>query len=334
MVALGTFMSAFWILAVNSWMQTPAGYAINAKGQYVATDWIAVIFNPSFPYRLAHMVLAAYLTTAFVVGAMGALHLLRNSKDAAARLMFSMAMGMATVVAPIQIAAGDAHGVNTLKYQPAKIAALEGDFETRSRAPLILFGLPNMKAERTDYAIEIPWLGSLILTHSLDGEIRGLKAWPESDRPYSPLVFWSFRTMVGLGFAMLGIGLWSLYLRWRGRLFESRWLHRAALAMGPSGFVAVLAGWITTEAGRQPYTIYGLLRTVNSASPIAAPAVAASLVAFVVVYFVAFAAGLFFILRLMNRPLETREPEISAKEPIRAAGITPGLAPVVAGAPS
>ena len=334
MVALGTFMSAFWILAVNSWMQTPAGYAINAKGQYVATDWIAVIFNPSFPYRLAHMVLAAYLTTAFVVGAVGALHLLRNSKDAAARLMFSMAMGMATVVAPIQIAAGDAHGVNTLKYQPAKIAALEGDFETRSRAPLILFGLPNMKAERTDYAIEIPWLGSLILTHSLDGEIRGLKAWPAKDRPYSPLVFWSFRTMVGLGFAMLGIGLWSLYLRWRGRLFKSRWLHRAALAMGPSGFVAVLAGWITTEAGRQPYTIYGLLRTVDSASPIAAPAVAASLVAFVVVYFVAFAAGLFFILRLMNRPLETREPEISAKEPIRAAGITPGLAPLVAGAAS
>jgi Cytochrome bd terminal oxidase subunit I len=152
------------------------------------------------------------------------------------------------------------------------------------------------------------------------------------NRPYSPLVFWSFRMMVGLGFAMLGIGLWSVYLRWRGRLFESRWLHRAALAMGPSGFVAVLAGWITTEAGRQPYTIYGLLRTVDSESPIAAPAVAASLVAFVVVYFVAFAAGLFFILRLMNRPPETGEPEISAKEPIRAAGITPGLAPLVVGA--
>ena len=331
MVALGTFMSAFWILAVNSWMQTPAGYAINAKGQFVALDWFAVIFNPSFPYRLVHMVLAAYLTTAFVVGAVGALHLLRDSSNPAARLMFSMAMGMATVIAPLQVAAGDAHGLNTLHYQPAKIAALEGDFDTHSHAPLILFGLPNMKTERTDYAIEIPWLGSLILTHSLDGEIKGLKDWPASDRPYAPLVFWSFRTMVGLGLAMLGLGLWSLYLRWRGRLFDTPWLHRAALIMGPSGFLAVLAGWITTEAGRQPYTVYGLLRTVDSASPIAAPAVAASLVTFVVVYFITFGAGVFFILRLMNKPPHEGEPEIVATEPIRAAGLTPGLAPALVG---
>ena len=247
MVALGTFMSAFWILSVNSWMQTPAGYSMNDKGQYIVTNWFEVIFNPSFPYRLVHMVLAAYLTTAFVVGAVGALHLLRDRSNPGARLMFSMAMGMATVVAPIQIFAGDVHGLNTLHYQPAKIAALEGDFETRSRAPLILFGWPNMKTATTDYAIEVPWLGSLILTHELDGEIKGLKEWPREDWPHSPLIFWSFRVMVGIGFAMLGIGLWSLYLRWRGALYEAPWLHRAALAMGPAGFIAVLAGWITTE---------------------------------------------------------------------------------------
>jgi len=326
MVAFGTFLSAFWILAANSWMQTPAGYAVNAQGQFVVTSWAAAIFNPSFPYRLVHMVLAAYLTTAFVVGAVGALHLLRDRRSEAARVMFSMAMGMATVVAPIQIAAGDAHGINTLQYQPAKIAALEGDFETKSPDPLILFGLPNMETERTDYALEVPYLGSLILTHSLGGAIKGLKDFPAGDRPYSPLIFWSFRVMVGLGFAMFGIGLWSLYLRWRGRMYEAPWLHRAAVVMGPAGFIAVLAGWITTEAGRQPYTVYGLLRTAESVSPIAAPAVGASLVAFVVVYFAVFAAGVFYMLRLMNAAPHAGESPELPKGPTRAAGVTPGLA--------
>jgi cytochrome d ubiquinol oxidase subunit I len=333
MVAFGTFLSAFWILAANSWMQTPAGYAVNAQGQFVVTSWAEAIFNPSFPYRLVHMVLAAYLTTAFVVGAVGAQHLLRDRRNAAARLMFSMAMGMATVVAPIQIAAGDAHGVNTLRYQPAKIAALEGDFETKSPDPLILFGLPNMEKERTDDALEIPYLGSLILTHSLGGAIKGLKEFPPADRPYSPLIFWSFRVMVGLGFAMFGIGLWSLYLRWRGRLYQSDWLLRAAVVMGPAGFVAVLAGWITTEAGRQPYTVYGLLRTAQSVSPIAAPAVGGSLVAFVVVYFTVFAAGVFYILRLMNSAPQAGESPELEKGPTRAAGVTPGLAQSEAATP-
>ena len=277
------------------------------------------------------MVLAAYLTTAFVVGAVGALHLLRDRSNPAARLMFSMAMAMATVVAPIQIFAGDAHGLNTLHYQPAKIAALEGDFETRSRAPLILFGWPNMRTATTDYAVEVPWLGSLILTHELDGTIKGLKDWPREDWPDSPLIFWSFRVMVGIGFAMLGIGLWSLYLRWRGQLYDSPWLHRAALIMGPAGFIAVIAGWITTEAGRQPYTVYGLLRTADSISPIAAPAVGGSLIAFVVVYFTVFAAGVFYILRLMNAPPHAGESERVTEGPIRAAGVTPGPAQAAAG---
>ena len=331
MVAAGTLFSAFWILSVNSWMHTPAGHGTNAAGQYIPLDWWAVIFNPSFPYRLVHMVLAAYLTTAFVVGAVGAWHLLRNSRNESARIMFSMAMWMAALVAPVQIFAGDQHGLNTLEYQPAKIAAMEGHWETRRGAPLILFGWPDMAEERTRFAVEVPKLGSLILTHSWDGEVKGLKAWPPSERPNSLIVFWSFRIMVGIGVLMLLIGLWSLALRWPGRLYDSPLLLRFAVLMGPSGFVAVLAGWITTEVGRQPYTIYGLLRTANSVSPIALPGVAASLIAFIIVYFTVFGAGIVYILRLMVHEPAIDEPDIEKGMPTRAAGITP--APALADTP-
>ena len=210
MVALGTFISAFWILSVNSWMQTPAGYAINEVGQFVPADWVAVIFNPSFPYRLVHMLLAAYLSTAFIVGGTGALHLLRDATLPASRIMFSMAMWMAAIVAPLQIVAGDLHGLNTLEHQPAKVAAMEGHFETHAGAPLILFGWPDMEQERTRYAVEVPKLGSLILTHDWNGTVRGLKEWPREDRPNATIVFWSFRVMVGAGLAMLAVGAWSL----------------------------------------------------------------------------------------------------------------------------
>jgi cytochrome d ubiquinol oxidase subunit I len=327
MVALGTLISAFWIISANSWMQTPAGFAANDKGQFIAVDWWAVIFNPSFPYRFIHMALAAYLTTAFIVGAVGAWHLLRDSANRAAQVMFSMAMWMAAVVAPAQIAAGDAHGLNTLEYQPAKIAAMEGDFDTLAGAPLILFGIPNMAQGHTDYAVEIPDAGSLILTHSLHGTVKGLNDFPAADRPNAQILFWSFRLMVGLGFAMFGLGLWSLFERWRGRLFDAKWMLRAAVAMGPSGIVAVLAGWFTTEVGRQPYTVYGLLRTADSVSPIDAAAVRGSLIAFVIVYFAVFGAGIFYTLRLMNKPPQSGESELSADEPIRASGIMP--APVL-----
>ncbi len=325
MVAAGTLISAFWILAANSWMQTPSGYSINAAGQFIAADWWKVVFNPSFPYRFVHMVFAAYLTTALMVGATGAWHLLRDKSNERARLMFSMAMWMAALLAPLQIVAGDLHGLNTLEHQPAKIAAMEGHFETRKGAPLILFGVPDMERAETRYAVEIPKLGSLILTHHPDGEVKGLKAFPRGDWPNAPLVFWSFRIMVAIGFAMAGLGLWGLVARWRGHLYDARWLHRAAILMGPSGFAAVLAGWITTEAGRQPWTVYGLLRTADSASPIAAPAILASLIAFVVVYFFVFGAGTFYVLRLMSRapmagmPQEDRTPE-------RAKGLMPGPA--------
>jgi len=325
MVAVGTLFSAFWILSVNSWMQTPAGYAINEAGQFVPSDWWAVIFNPSFPYRMVHMVLAAYLTTAFVVGAVGAWHLLRDSTNRGARIMFSMAMWMALLVAPVQLVAGDMHGLDTLKHQPAKVAAMEGHYETRKGAPLILFGMPDDEAEVTRDAIEIPNLGSLILTHDWNGEVKGLKAWPKDQRPPSALIFWTFRIMVAIGFAMAGLGLWAAWARWRGRLDVSRWLHRAAVVMGPSGFLAVLCGWITTEVGRQPWTIYGLLTTADSASPLAAPAVSTSLIAFILVYFTVFGAGTFYILRLMAHPPDS-DVDISAIGPTRGAGITPALA--------
>lgn len=310
MVAVGTLISAFWILSVNSWMQTPAGYAVNDAGQYVPVDWWQVIFNPSFPYRLVHMVLAAYLTTAFVVGGVAAYHHLKGRANASVRVMFSMAMWMAALVAPVQILVGDQHGLNTLAHQPAKVAAMEGHFETRSGAPLILFGWPDMQAEETRYAVEIPKFGSFILTHDFNGTVKGLKDWPPDDRPNATIVFWSFRIMVGLGFLMAGIGVWSLWCRYRHTLHQSAGLHRAVLAMAPSGFIAVLAGWVTTEVGRQPYTIYGLLRTSESVSPIDAPAVSASLAAFVVVYFAVYAAGMFYLLRLMGRDPESATPHV------------------------
>ena len=302
-VAAGTLFSAFWILSVNSWMQTPQGFGVNAAGQFVPEDWWAIIFNPSFPYRLVHMVLAAYLTTAFVVGAVGAWHLLRSPDSRGAAIMFSMAMWMALIVTPIQIVAGDEHGLNTLAYQPAKIAAMEGLYESypEGRAPLTLFGLPDDEAGVIRYAVKVPLLGSLILTRSLDTPIRGLDAFPEDERPPAALVFWTFRVMVAVGFAMLGVGLWSAVARWKGRLYDARWLHRATVLMGPSGFLAVLSGWITTEVGRQPYTVYGLLRTDESMAPLQADAVGASLIAFVVVYFLVFGSGTFYVLRLMGK---------------------------------
>ncbi len=323
MVAFGTLMSATWILSVNSWMQTPAGYGMNDVGQYVPEDWWAIIFNPSFIPRLVHMVLAAFLTTSLVVGAVGAWHLLRDKTNAEARRMFSMAMWMAAIVTPIQIYAGDVHGLNTLEHQPVKIMAMEGHYDSHPHgAPLILFGIPNEEEKRIDYAIQIPKLSSLILKHHLDAPMDGLDTIPDDEEPPVAIVFWSFRVMVGLGFAMLGLGLWSLWARWKGQLFTTTWLHRAAIVMGPTGFVAVLAGWITTEVGRQPYTIYGLLRTSDSLAPVDAPAVAASLVAFIIVYFFVFGAGTYYILRLMNKRPSTPKHDLS-DGPTRAAGITP-----------
>ena len=253
-------------------MGCATGYAVNAAGQFVPVDWLQVIFNPSFPYRLVHMVLAAYLTTALVVGATDAFHLLRGSLLAGPRVMFSMAMWMATLVAPIQILAGDQHGLNTLQRQPVKIMGIEGHYQSHpDGAPLILFGLPDQREGRIKYALEIPKLGSLILEHSPGAPMSGLDTVPRENWPPVPIIFWSFRIMVGMGMLIFGLGLFSLWCRWRGTLLKSRLLHVFALLMGPAGFIAVLAGWITTEAGRQPFTIYNVLRTAQSASPSGGP---------------------------------------------------------------
>jgi cytochrome bd ubiquinol oxidase subunit I len=324
MVAIGTAVSAFWILSVNSWMHTPAGFAINDVGQFVPDgSWIEIIFNPSFPYRLAHTLSAAYLTTAFVVGGVGAWHLMRNSENAGARVMFSMAMWMALIVAPLQILLGDLHGLNTLEHQPVKVMAMEGHYRSYpDGAPLILVGIPNSAENRVDYAIEIPKLSSLILKHDLNAPLDGLDTVPVEDRPPVGIVFWAFRIMVGIGFLMAMLGIYAFYARLRGRLYTSRLLHRFAILMAPSGLVAVLAGWITTEVGRQPWVVQGVLRTVDAASPLEAPAVAASLVAFIVIYFAVFGAGVAYIMKLMGKPPVPSEPG-PQHIPIRTAGITP-----------
>lgn len=326
-VAAGTVMSAFWILSANSWMHTPDGYAVNSAGQFVPGDWLAIIFNPSMPYRLVHTVLAAYLTTSLVVGAVGAFHLQRDPGNEAARVMFSMAMWMAVLVAPIQVVVGDLHGLNTLEHQPAKVMAMEGHFQSHAEgAPLILVGIPDQAQGEVRYAVSIPRASSLILKHDADAPLAGLDTVPREDWPPVAIVFWSFRLMVGLGVLILALGVCALAARLRGRLYDSRLLHRFALAMGPAGFVAVLAGWVTTEVGRQPYTVYGLLRTADSVAPLDAPAVAGSLTAFALVYLGVFGVGIWYLLRLMSHaphPGETG-PEADPDKPTRTAGITPG----------
>lgn len=307
LVAVGTLISAFWILAANSWMHTPQGHVM-VDGRFHPADWWAVVFNPSFPYRFVHMVLATFLTTAFAVGAAGALALLRRPADEAGRMMVSMAMWMALVTAPVQIFAGDLHGLNTLEHQPAKIAAMEGHFETRAGAPLILFGWPDMDAGRTLHALEVPKLGSLILTHEWDGTVQGLEAFPREDWPPAPVVFVSFRLMVGLGLLMAAVAVLALLLRPGGRLYRSRAFLRLLVACGPSGFLAILAGWVTTEVGRQPWLIYGLFRTADGVSPVSAGQVGTSLAVFVVVYVVVFGAGTYYALRLMGRPVDVVLP--------------------------
>ncbi len=306
-VAIGTLVSAFWILSANSWMQTPQGYRVGEEGLFYATNWLEVIFNPSFPYRFVHMVTAAYLTTAFVVGGIGSFYLVRGRHKECARVMFGMAMIMAIFVAPMQLLFGDMHGLNTLKHQPAKVSAMEGLWETTRGAPLNLFGWPDQAEETTKYAIQIPKLSSLILTHDLNGEVKGLKDWPKEDRPPVLWVFWAFRIMVGLGVLMILSGLAALVLYIKKRLFDATWFHYWCMAMTPTGFVAVLAGWFVTEVGRQPYIIYGVMRASEGVSPVAASPIAMSVTAFVLTYGFIFGAGTYYILKLIRKGPDSEE---------------------------
>ena len=311
MVALGTFMSTFWILASNSWMQTPQGYIIE-NGVVVPTDWLAVIFNPSFPYRLAHMAIAAFITSALLVVATGAWHALKGKRDAAVNKMLSMGLGLLMVLVPLQVLVGDMHGLNTLKYQPAKIAAVEGHFKNEGNepTPLILFGIPDMETEETKYKLEIPALGSLILTHSLDKQVPALTEFAKEDRPNSTIVFWSFRIMAGLGMLMLLLALWGNWLR-RGQRWGNKPLFlRFAVLMGPSGLVAVLAGWFTTEVGRQPWVVYGVQRTADAVSGHGVLPMTISLAVFIVIYCSVFGVGTYYLLHMLKKgPDNSLPPE-------------------------
>jgi cytochrome bd ubiquinol oxidase subunit I len=306
MVALGTLVSATWIVASNSWMQTPQGFVIE-NDRAVPVDWFAVIFNPSFPYRLAHMSVAAFLATALFVGAAGAWHLRRGNDTRAVRKMMSMALWLVLVLAPIQALIGDAHGLNTLKFQPAKLAAIEGHWQNDEAQgmPLLLFGWPDMAREETKWAVSVPRLGGLLLTHDWNGQITGLKEFPKENRPNATIVFWTFRVMVGLGMLMIALGLWSLALRWRRSLWTSPLFLRVTTLMGPAGLIALLAGWFTTEIGRQPFVVYGVQRTADAVSRHDPAAVSVTLAAFVVVYFFVFGAGTVYVLRLVrNGPVD------------------------------
>jgi len=321
MVALGTLFSSFWILATNSWMQTPAGYAL-VDGRFYPADWLQVIFNPSFPYRLAHTVLAFYITSAFVVLGVGAYTVRRGRFAEEGRVMVTTALSLLAVLVPLQLVAGDQHGLNTLKHQPAKIAAIEARWETTRPVPLTLFALPDQAAETNHYALDVPYLGSLILTHSLDGSIKGLKEFAPDERPPVPIVFFAFRIMVGAGVLMLALVVTGYVLRGFDRLFTSDWYLRACQLAIPLGFIAVLAGWTTTEVGRQPWTVYGLLRTADSVTPsLAAQDVLMSLFLYGVAYLVIYPTGFLFMMRLVrNGPgasVAVPETPVQAGRPAR-----------------
>ena len=316
LVAVGTTLSAFWILSANSWMQTPTGHEMR-EGIAYPVDWLQIIFNPSFPYRFAHMYTATFLTTSLVVLAVGARYLLAGRYIEQGRTMMRMGLGMVAILAPLQLFIGDQHGLNTLKHQPAKVAAIEGHWDGSHPAALTLFAIPNEAQERNDYEIAIPGLASLILTHDINGLFPGLKQFPPENRPPVLPVFFAFRVMVGIGLLMIAIGLVGAWLWWRGRLFETRWYLRAAAASWPLGFIAILAGWWVTETGRQPWIAYGILRTADAASPVTFSAVLTTLVLFVLIYTSVFSVGVYYINRLINKGPSAMRPEDESAVPSR-----------------
>lgn len=312
MVALGTLLSSFWILSANSWMQTPAGYKL-IDGRFFPTDWIKIIFNPSFAYRLPHTVVAFYITTALVVLAVAARYLRTGRHPQESRVMLYQALGLLTLLVPLQFYIGDSQGLNTLKYQPAKLAAIEAHWDTESHVPLILFAIPDEKTASNHDTLEIPDVESIILTHDLNGTVRGLKSFPRADWPPVIFPFFSFRIMVGLGLLMLALVVAAWVMRAFGRLLDAGPFLRVCEFAAPLGFLAVLAGWTTTEVGRQPWTVYGLLRTADSVTPsLTGPDVIASLIAYGVVYLVMYPVGVYFMLRIVRGgPLEpATQPEV------------------------
>ncbi|WP_245272295.1 cytochrome ubiquinol oxidase subunit I [Xanthobacter sp. 126] len=321
MVAGGALISTTWIIAANSWMQTPAGALADAGGIFHVVDWWQVIFTASFPYRLAHMVCASFLTCAFMIAGVSAFHLWRGQHVAASRTAFSMALWLALVLAPLQIFIGDLHGRNTLVEQPTKLAAMEGLWDTTRGPAMTVIAWPDMAAQKNLYALEIPHLASLYLTHSWDGEVQGLKAVPPADQPNVPIVFFAFRIMAGIGMLLLATALTGLVLRMRGRLYDTRWFQYLAMATTSLGLVAVLAGWTVTEAGRQPWIIYGVLRTADAVAPVAAGAVTTSLLIFFAVYNLLLVAFLWFAGRVAFKGPTDTSPEVAERPGMERASV-------------
>jgi cytochrome d ubiquinol oxidase subunit I len=308
MVALGTVLSAFWILAANSWMHTPAGFTLKA-GIFFPADWWQIVFNPSFPYRLAHMLTAALLTGAFVVAGVSAWRLLQREQEETSRRAFSLAMGAAAVFSAGQIALGDLHGLQVQRDQPMKVAAMEALWQTRPAAPLVVFALPDMDAEANRYALEIPYATSLILKHDPQGIVLGLDQVTVEERPHVPTVFFAFRIMVAIGFLLFAVAVVGLVLRLRGTLYSRPWFLRLCIACSPLGLVAVIAGWVATEAGRQPWVVQGMMTTAEAATPLPVDTVAFSLSLYLLLYAALLPVFLYFFGRLVVHGPEQKLPE-------------------------
>ena len=326
LVALGTAMSAFWIISANSWMHTPTGHEMR-NGVAFPVDWWAIVFNPSFLYRLAHMLNASYLTAGFVVLAVSCRYLLKGDHVEESRTMLRMAIGLLVVLAPLQVWLGDEHGLNTLKHQPIKIAAMEAHWDGSKPGDFHIIAWPDEKAEKNLFALSIPHGASLILTHDWNGLFKGLKDVPPADRPPVLTVFYAFRIMIAIGFFMPAGVLLGAFLWWHGKLFETRWYLWPMAQTWWMGFVAVIAGWVVTESGRQPWIVQGILRTADATSPVIGPAIAVTFALFIIVYIIVFSAGIYFINRLIAKGMDSAdadEPAVSLGGTLAAAGKATG----------
>lgn len=309
MVATGTFISSFWILSANSWMQTPAGTELR-DGVFHVVSWSEAIFNPSFPYRFMHMGLASFLTGSFVVAGVSAWYLLKGREVEANRKALSMCLWLLLFIAPAQLVVGDFHGLNTLEHQPAKVAAMEGNWETSSNVPLLLFAIPDQEAQTNHFEIGIPSLASMILTHEWDGLVPGLKDVPREEQPPVAIVFWSFRVMVGLGMLMILFAVTGLVLRAGGRYYKARWFLQGLRAMSIAPFFAVLTGWFVTEVGRAPWLVYGIMNQADSVTPSLTGGMALfTLIGYILVYAAVFSAGVYYLMRVLFVGLEGDEDD-------------------------
>jgi cytochrome d ubiquinol oxidase subunit I len=320
MVALGTLLSASWILSANSWMQTPDGISVE-NGHVVVTDWLRVIVNPSWLYRLPHMLAAAYITGSFLVAGIGAWYLLRGEHEEFGRRTVSLGTAFATVLIAGQVFLGDIIYGKMLQYQPAKMQAAEGFWEKQSQSPAPYYWIivPDQEKQRNRFALGIPYLGSIWLTHSLDGRVEGLKNTPADLQPHMGMVFYGFRVMYGIAIVMFGLGFASLWLRWQGRLFTARWFLRALVVMTPSGVLATLGGWYLAETGRQPWVIYNILRTADAVSPVPADVMMSTLVAFVCIYALFMIAFVFFAFRMIHRGPQSAPPHAESSGSLKHA---------------